>query len=51
MSVPTPVAKSMATQVTNLYCGREWSGPSRTPPSADSATQATKRITTVTVST
>ena len=51
MSMPTPAAKSIATQVKRLYSGREWSGPSRTPPSLDSATHSTKPITIVTVTT
>ena len=51
MSMPTPAAKSIATHVKRLYCGREWSGPSRTLPSFDSATHTTKRMTAVTVTT
>lgn len=51
MSMPTPAAKSIATQVKRLYWGREWSGPRRTEPSLDRATQRTKAMTTVTVST
>ena len=51
MSMPTPAAKSIATQVKRLYCGREWSGPSRTEPSFDKATHRTKTMTTVTVTT
>ena len=51
MSMPTPAAKSIATQVKSPYCGREWSGPSRTLPSLEKATQRTKRITRVTVRT
>src|SRR5699024_7331943 len=42
MSMPTPAAKSIATQVKRLYWGREWSGPRRTPPSCDRASQRTK---------
>src|SRR5699024_170560 len=49
--MPTPAAKSMATQVNRLYCGREWSGPMRTLPSGEAATQMTNPITTVTVTT
>ena len=49
--MPTPAAKSIATQVTRLYCGREWSGPSRTLPSLEKATQSTNSTTAVTVST
>ena len=41
MSMPTPVANSIATQVKRLYCGREWSGPSRTVPSLEKATHST----------
>ena len=51
MSMPTPAANSMATQVKSLYCGREWSGPRRTEPSLDSATHSTNPMTTVTVRT
>ena len=51
MSIPTPAANSIATQVKSLYCGREWSGPSRTLPSLENATHSTKPITSVTVST
>src|SRR5699024_10231104 len=49
--MPTPAAKSRATQVNRLYCGREWSGPMRTLPSGEAATQMTNPITTVTVTT
>ena len=51
MSMPTPAANSIATHVNSLYCGREWSGPSRTLPSLDSATHSTNPITMVTVRT
>lgn len=51
MSMPTPAANSIATQVKSLYSGRAWSGPSRTLPSDENATHSTKRITRLTVTT